>query len=213
MLTSFANEKVSKGSFFTLHEQGLVYFPKAQSHTGFGVCLCAFLQDDPPPVVFALGVLLGRGAVPSAGGRRPQGATRCAGVTAVGTAVPFCSKPQPLCISEAGSGVFPGVAVSMWQQGLPNLPLCVTLEMSFKREKSLFCKTTDKNSTSYSAHPFPVSTQNSCADCNHRNKDLCALGWEGMGWCPTVPSAKPHGAAGGSFSSEPWAAAGSEGWS
>lgn len=125
---------------------------------------------------------------------------------------PILFQTTALCVSEAGSGVFPGVPVAMWQQALPDLPPHVTLEMSFKSEKSLFHKTTDKNSTSYSAHPFPVRTQNSVADCNHRNKDLCALGSEGMGWCPTVPSAKPCGA-GGSFCSDPLAAAGSEHWS
>lgn len=51
------------------------------------------------------------------------------------------------------------------------------------KKKSLFRKTTDKNSTSYSAHPFPVHTQNSFADCNHRNKDLGALGWAGVQLC------------------------------
>lgn len=112
---------------------------------------CFPLEDDPPPVAFALAVLrtvmVGRGAVPSSGGRTLCDVTRCAAVTAVGTAILFHSKPRPRASARLALVASRGGAAGMWQHVLPALPLRVTLEMSFKGEKSPFLQKSDKNST------------------------------------------------------------------
>lgn len=103
-------------------------------------CVLVFLppEGDPGPFEFAL-VMLVVGRVPSAGGRSVAGGHRVPHSVLRGQqwaqASQFVPNHSPCVSGEAGSGVFPGVAVGMWQQPLPNLPLRVTLEMSFKSEK------------------------------------------------------------------------------
>lgn len=66
LLMSFANEKVSKGSFFTLHEQGLVqvFIFLRQSRTGSVVCLCFI----PLKLILLPCVCSGRAGAAAAGG-------------------------------------------------------------------------------------------------------------------------------------------------
>lgn len=101
------------------------------------------LKDAAPAAALALAVLrvvvVGGGAVPSAGGRRPHS------VTGAGCEHPISLQTAAPCVGEAL--VASGVVAGTQQQVLPALPLHVTLEMPFKREKSSFLQNPGKNST------------------------------------------------------------------
>lgn len=134
------------------------------------------LEDDPPPVAFALAVLrtvmVGRGAVPSSGGRTLCDVTRCAAVTAVGTAILFHSKPRPRASARLALG-------GQRACGSTSCQLCHSVSpwrCHLKGKKAHFSKNQIKIALSDSAYPFPVlRAWSPFADCNHKNKDLGAL--------------------------------------
>lgn len=113
--------------------------------------------------------------MPSPGGRRPRGVTRCAGVPVVGTGIPIRSKPRPRAPTRLAL-----VASQGWQRacGSRSCQLCHSVSpwrCHLKGKKAHFSKNQIKIALSYSAYPFPMHTWSPFADCIHKNKDLGAL--------------------------------------